>query len=476
MRPLARLALLAFLAVAALLAGRTPSTLAEQRLTSGPGAKQTSINFAHNIVTGDVAGPSGQVQVIWFDDRSGIAQVYAKRSLDGGSTWGPDVQLSQPGVRSEQPALARSGRHVYAAWHAYLPQGPAIVLRHSRDGGATWGPGALLGAGGFPSVAASGPRARVVWSDPREGVTEVYTRGSADAAATWDAETRLSEAPYDSWVPTVELAGDRAYVGWVDYRDGNEEEYFRASRDGGATWGPAARLTADPADSWAPSIAAAGDTLRLAWFDRRDSPVTEVRVERKLDEALTLLGLPAPPPPPRDPAVYYLPVFMARVQAKLQAIETAAPRWAEQGGDPARLDTLLRQFQTLMTTWNYSWEIYLERSTDGGATWSPATRLTFAPGPSMRPSIAAAGPRVVLVWCDGRDGESQVYLKRSADGGSTWGPDTRLTASSGNPLGDSMHPSLALAPDGTAYVVWTDYRSGNPEIWFQRLAPRKSEP
>ncbi|HEY4562280.1 MAG TPA: hypothetical protein VIJ36_04830, partial [Thermoanaerobaculia bacterium] len=135
MRPLTRLTLCA--TAAALLAGKIPSALAEQRLTTGPGAKQTSINFARNVA----AGPRGQVQVIWFDDRSGIAQVYAKRSLDGGTTWGPDVQLSQPGVQSEQPALARSGRHVYAAWHAYLPGGPAIVFRRSDDGGATWGPG-----------------------------------------------------------------------------------------------------------------------------------------------------------------------------------------------------------------------------------------------------------------------------------------------------------------------------------------------
>ncbi|MFL6233996.1 MAG: sialidase family protein, partial [Thermoanaerobaculia bacterium] len=338
MRPLTRLALCG--AAAALLAGRIPSALAEQRLTAGPGAKQTSINFARNVV----AGPTGQVQVIWFDDRSGIAQVYAKRSLDGGTTWGPDVQLSQPGMRSEQPALARSGRHVYAVWHAYLPGGPSIILRRSDDGGATWGPGVPLGAGASPSVAASGPRVRVVWSDRREGEAEVYTRGSADAAATWDSETRLSEAPYESWVPTVELAGERAFVGWVDYRDGNEEEYFRVSRDGGATWGPPLRLTASPADSWAPSIAATGDALRLAWFDRRDAGVTDARVERKLDEALALLGLPASQPPPRDPAVYYLPDFMARVQAKLQAIETGAPGWLARGGDAARLDALLRQF------------------------------------------------------------------------------------------------------------------------------------
>src|SRR6202035_3287736 len=193
--------------------------------------------------------------------------------------------------------------------------------------------GVPLGAGAFPSVAASGPRVRVVWSDRREGEAEVYTRGSADAAATWDSEVRLSDVPDESWVPTVELSGERAYVGWVDYRDGNEEEYFRSSRDGGATWEPTVRLTANPADSWAPSIAAAGEALRLAWFDRRDSGVSDADVERKLNEALNLLGLPAPPPPPRDPAVYYLPDFMARVQAKLHAIETSAPDWVAHEGD-----------------------------------------------------------------------------------------------------------------------------------------------
>src|SRR6202035_1428171 len=171
MRPLTYLALCG--AAAALLAGKVPSALGEQQLTSGPGAKQTSINFARNVV----AGPGGQVQGIWFDDRSGVAQVYTKRSLDSGNTWSPEIQLSQTGVRSEQPALARSGRHIYAAWHAYLPSGPGIILRRSADGGAKWGPGVPLGAGAFPSVAASGPRVRVVWSDRREGEAEVYTRG-----------------------------------------------------------------------------------------------------------------------------------------------------------------------------------------------------------------------------------------------------------------------------------------------------------
>jgi hypothetical protein len=438
---------------------------AERRLTFGPGAKQTTYNFARNVA----AGPGGQVHVVWFDDRSGISQVYTKRSLDGGVTWQPDVRLSPDGVASEHPAIARSGRQVYVAWHDLLPEGPAVALRRSLDGGTTWGPAIRLGAGALPAVAASGPGVRVVWSYEREGQAEVYTRSSADFAATWDEEERISEVPYESWVPTVELAGERAFIGWVDYGDGNEEEYLRRSTDAGATWEPRQRLTDDPADSWAPSLAIAGSTVHITWFDRRDAGVTDLDVETKLDEALALVGQTPPPLPPRDPAVYYLTGFMERVNAKLAAIKAAAPAWVQGGGDPARLDSLLHQFQDLMTTWTFSWEIYYKRSTDGGATWGPDVRLTHAPGVSLRPSIAVSGREIEIVWCDGRDGSAQVYGKHSANGGATWEPDERLTFAPGNPVGDTMHPSIS-AGGKAFYVVWMDYRSGNPEIYFKRRA------
>ena len=444
---------------------RHPSSrwTADQRLTFHSGDSQTSINFARSLA----AGPAGAVQAVWFDTRDGLPQIYTKRSADGGATWGPDVRLSRLGVRSEYPAVALAGRLVYVVWHAFSLQGPEIVCRRSRDGGATWGPEIRLGEGMHPAIAASGRRVRVVWGNGREGEAEVYSRGSDDFGATWGEESRISELPYESWVATVEIAGERVYVGWVDYGDGNEEEYFRRSLDGGATWEPVQRLTVDPADSWAPSLAVQGDVLHLAWFDRRNAGVSDVDIENKLDEAMALVGLPFSPPPPRDPAVYYLPAFMARVQEKMHAIQMVAPAWVQHGGDPKRLEALLRQFQELMTTWTYSWEIYYKRSEDGGNTWGPDVRLTRAPGLSLRPSIAVSGADVHVVWNDGRDGTVQVYAKHSADGGSTWSADERLSRTFGNPLDDVLRPAVAAA-GGAVYVVWTDRRDGNAEIYFKR--------
>jgi hypothetical protein len=108
-------------------------------------------------------------------------------------------------------------------------------------------------------------------------------------------------------------------------------------------------------------------------------------------------------------------------------------------------------------------EIYYKRSTDGGLNWLPDTRLTFSPDSSNYPSIFAAGSNVHIVWQDFRDGNWEVYYKGSTDGGLSWGTDTRIT----NNPSISQNPSVAIS--GTAvYVVWSDNRDGNYEIYFQR--------
>ena len=455
--------------VAAPPASTPPGWTADQRLTFDPAASQLSYNFARDVA----ADPFGGVRVVWYDTRSGLSQIYYKRSTDGGATWGPDTLISAGASGAEHPAIAVSGGRVFVVWHDFRNSQPDVYLRASADGGSTWGSEMRLtapgGDGEHPSIAASGAYLRAVWGSGRDGQAEVYSRGSTDDGATWDAEARLSETPYESWVSTVELSGQRTYVGWVDYRDANEEEYIRRSDDAGASWGPVTRLTTDAADSWAASIGVSGDTVHFLWFDRRDAGVSDVDVENKLNEALALVGLPVSAPPARDPAVYYLPPFVQRIQDKQQDVAAAAPGWVAGGGDPDALQAILTEFQTLFQTWTLGWEIYYKRSTDGGTTWSPDTRLTNAPSLSQRPSVAVSGSDVYVVWFDGRGGDLQVFSKHSPDGGVSWEPDVQLSSATGNPLAESMHPSIAVASGGV-HVIWYDLRDGNAEIYYKSCA------
>ncbi|MHC4506950.1 MAG: hypothetical protein ACYTFI_26990, partial [Planctomycetota bacterium] len=295
-----------------------------------------SFNFKESVATLE----DGSVHAVWHAEVGGpdgpVRRVFYRRSPDAGLHWGPPQVLSPAG--GEHPAIAASAGHVYVAWHQPTPvaSGPGlnVLLRRSTDRGEHFEPPRPLSTSGSAthvSLAADGPHVQAVWGDTRSGFAEIFVRSSQDGGARFTGERQLSHAPFESWVPNVDVHGDVAVTAWVDYQDANEEEYVRVSRDRGVTWDPARRVTADPADSWAPSVVVRGATIFLAWFDRRVAGLSDVDVEAPLDAAMALLGLPPQPAPPRDPAVYYLPPFRERIAGKREAVEAAAPDWIAGG-------------------------------------------------------------------------------------------------------------------------------------------------
>ena len=80
--------------------------------------------------------------------------------------------------------------------------------------------------------------------------------------------------------------------------------------------------------------------------------------------------------------------------------------------------------------------------------------------------MAANGNYINVVWSDSRDGNSEIYYKRSTDGGLTWGADTRLV----NNIFDSGDPSVSA--DGSVLItVWMDHRDGNWRVYSKRSTP-----
>jgi uncharacterized protein YodC (DUF2158 family) len=450
-----------------------PSAWGADRALSSPGSNvDVPFNFGRAIATDG----ADTVYAVWADSRSATSEVKLARSTDGGRTFAAEQRVSPQGVSATLPSIAADGANVYVAWAESSVTQPNIAIVRSDDRGVTWKPQATLATApgsGSVAVAADSGHVRVVYHNQANGpAAEVYTRGSRDAGVTWDAEQRISDVPYDSWVPTVALDGEKAYVLWVDYKDANEEEYFRASTDGGGTWGPIVRLTNDAADSWAGSLVVAKGSLYCAWFDRRVSPWTDTDVESELDLAAVLVGATVPTAPVRDPSVYYLDTFATRLASKLATIQMAAPAWVASGGDATKLQALLDAYQQRYKAWSFAWAVFLKRSDDGGATWAADARVTNADGPQMRPSLVYAGGALHMVWFDGRGAAmpSNVYYKSSADGVS-WTAD-RLLSSAPTPTFDgTMRPSIAAAGD-TLHVLWADARSGpNRAAYYERFGP-----
>ncbi|MGI8624172.1 MAG: sialidase family protein [Solirubrobacteraceae bacterium] len=81
------------------------------------------------------------------------------------------------------------------------------------------------------------------------------------------------------------------------------------------------------------------------------------------------------------------------------------------------------------------------------------------------PSLAAGrGDTLYVAWADGRNGDEDVFLRRSDDDGRTWTPAARVND---NPKGDGTSqylPQVAVAPDGRVDVLYLDRRRDKKDV------------
>jgi hypothetical protein len=94
-------------------------------------------------------------------------------------------------------------------------------------------------------------------------------------------------------------------------------------------------------------------------------------------------------------------------------------------------------------------EILLRKSSDGGGTFGNIVKLGNNAGSSASPSLAVSGNNVYVAWQDIMQGNHEILLRKSSDGGGTFG---RIINLSNNP-GDYAFPSIAVSGNNV-YVVW----------------------
>lgn len=116
--------------------------------------------------------------------------------------------------------------------------------------------------------------------------------------------------------------------------------------------------------------------------------------------------------------------------------------------------------------------IYLNRSDDGGRTWraqaTPVVAQPERPGVPFEDKPMAAVDRtsdparrgtVYVAWTEFRRWETQILFARSTDGGLTFSAPIQISDRGGSPkdsVGAAEGTDVAVGPDGTVYVVWSD--------------------
>jgi hypothetical protein len=299
------------------------------------------------------------LHLIWPDSRNGKWELFHKRSTDGGNTWGPDTLLT-PGVD-----LFRMGTAISDTTYRQRPAGSR------QDGGGTMyrqrPAGSRQDGGGTTIHIVWGSKAAVV---PTPAGThtwgELYYKRSTDDGKTWEPIARLTQPQASAMRPAIAASGNYVHVAWFDRRDSKDiwdwEVYTKRSTDGGATWEPDVRMTNTPTHTRHPQIVAMpGGRVCCIWEDGQ--------------------------------------VFDGK-------------KW---GGDAA---------------------LYAALSDDNGRTWKPSRRITSINAPNewaTHSKAYACGSRIHLAWADSPEGVHHphaAYYMTSPDGGVTWEPPERLTAPS----------------------------------------------
>jgi hypothetical protein len=265
--------------------------------------------------------------------------------------------------------------------------------------------------------------------------------------AQWEPDRRLtfdgssSCTPYNNGRCIAAGPHGTLHVGWTDNRDGNYEIYYKRSTDQGTTWSQDSRITNDPAYSDGPSISSSDSIVHLVWYDMRMGFLM-IYYKRSTDWGVTWS---------QDTCLSSGTVssYYPSLSSSDSTVHVVWEDWRDANGNS---------------------EIYYKRSTDWGVTWSPDTRLTQDSVRSEMPSIAISGSDVHVAWFDELGSNTEIYYKRSTDGGTTWSSDVRMTCDSAW----SMYPSIAS--EGTqVHLAWADTREqlmGGFNIYYKSSTDR----
>jgi len=100
------------------------------------------------------------------------------------------------------------------------------------------------------------------------------------------------------------------------------------------------------------------------------------------------------------------------------------------------------------------------------ADWTPARRLTWNAGNSEHPAIAVDSTGGLhVVWQDATPGKGQyLYYKRSTDGGVTWTANKKLTWDSRVP----SLPNIAVDPSGSLHLFWHTNDAAYSDIYYKK--------
>ncbi|CAN5215648.1 hypothetical protein BH11ACT5_BH11ACT5_16010 [soil metagenome] len=214
--------------------------------------------------------PNGDIVVVWAANNT----VQSSLSSDLGATWGAitDLTAASPSVGQPSLAVSSAGR-VSAIWYSTDPGGDLIAQTATSADGQTWAGAVDLSAPGgsselFDIAFAPDGTIHAIWDRyDLSGNSIVQAVHSSDNGTTWSAPIDLSATGENG--NDARLAIDSASNVTAAWTQDDLLTFpviqYATSTDGGATFTPAAALSAGGQGAATPWLAASGSDLVTVW-------------------------------------------------------------------------------------------------------------------------------------------------------------------------------------------------------------------
>ncbi len=442
-----------FLVLLLLTGAATPSLKAQQNLPIALAAGRQHISAV-------AALPTAGAVIVWRDERSSPAALYAQRLNE---KWHPlwaanglQVSSSSSKVEAFSGVVPGDGSgDLILAWQSSQDDdGDIYAQRLNPQGVRQWGEnGVVVYQGsreqGLPIVISDGGGgAFIIWQDERQGGKDIYAqRLAANGAKLWpETGVAIGQTRREQILGDAAATPDGGFVvAWSDERYNPYRVLVqRVDKSGRNVWGAGALVANPVRHQRSPRLAvvpgAAQDfTVRVAWLEGRLLNSPNVHVQSLNANGATLWNSAVTAG--RTSAEQSAPQALAGTDGSVLLV------WQDGRNDPA--------------------DIYGQRvAANGSLLWSndglAIARVTKSQTLPRLASDGAGG--LVCAWLDDRSGANVALQRITPEGKAVWTANGVLIKAEG---GKVTQPALAAMSAGDVLVSWTDSRKGNEDVFAQ---------
>src|SRR5215204_91418 len=427
-------------------------------------SNSTTNSFSPQLAISQSKTLSGNdsVYVVWSDNGTGNGDIHFKRSVDNGTSFGKIENLSTNPGNSTAAQIAAYQDNVYVVWEDATTGNGDIYFKRSVDNGTSFGNTENLSNNTSYSdlfhTAISGSNVYVVWSDNATGNGDIYFKRSVDNGTSFGNTENLSNDNGKSYGAQIVISGNNIYVVWADDSTGNGDIYFKRSVDNGTSFGSTQNLSTNPGNSTAAQIAAYQDNVYVVWEDATTGN-GDIYLKASLDNGTKFSGQKVLAKNNGSSFNPQIAVSPNNIIYGLWQDDTPYDRSKNTTSETKSVDILYRV--SLDSGRNFTTRNIIGKDIGDSADFAQIAAI-------HNETHSGKIDDVHVVWSDilkyRQPFNLEVFYQTIANNGKALSDPINLSNNDGN----STMPKVAVSERNGVYVVWVDESTGNGDIYFTR--------